>query len=507
MSKLAPPSLTTLAIGSLIGLLSLAQAPNARAQSSIFCPGGFSLQGNICVSNPGVVDPAGLSGAALASQALTDLSQSTTQETNRTLGAAIKERREQEEERCPAGFSRVDGACERTPAPTAEAAPPAAAPPSAAPPAAPEKTVKKPRKRVEAVKPAPAPKPAPKAVVRKEEELVPAPLPAPIEPEVRYGSWAQVYGNYERRNATGPEFEQVALAGLPTQTVTLDASVRSQSGMVGFLVGADATKRGVLFGNDGVMIGIMVGYVSSHINLQSLSNPASAVTGCNFNCTGLSHTFAKLSGPSGGAYLTYFDGGFSTDGSLKIDALTLNENFDDFVTLFAPSASGVPVLDRQAQVVNAGDTYLLNTTLSGNVNYRFDIPYNMWIEPTAGIQYINSSYGSDAAQLALADGSLLMIQGGARLGANFLWSNVRATVILTGLAYDDVVVSGGFIAGAGGLQSNILAHADEGQVRGRGILALNLDFGQGVKAFVQGEAYGGQGLFGAGGKAGVRYEW
>ena len=187
--------------------------------------------------------------------------------------------------------------------------------------------------------------------------------------------------------------------------------------------------------------------------------------------------------------------------------MTLNENFDDFVTLFAPSASGVPVLDRQALVVNAGDTYLLNTTLSGNVNYRFDLPYNMWVEPTAGIQYTNSSYGSDAAQLALADGSLLMVQWGARLASNFLWNNVRATVILTGLAYDDVVVSGGFIAGAGGLQSNILAHADQGQVRGRGILALNLDFGQGVKAFVQGEAYGGQGLFGAGGKAGVRYEW
>ncbi len=84
---------------------------------------------------------------------------------------------------------------------------------------------------------------------------------------------------------------------------------------------------------------------------------------------------------------------------------------------------------------------------------------------------------------------------------------MRATVTVTGLAYDDVVVSGGFIAGAGGLQSNILAQADQGQVRGRGILALNLDFGQGVKAFVQGEGYGGQGLFGAGGKAGIRYEW
>ena len=504
MSKPAPTSLTSLALGSLIGLLCFAQAPAARAQSSIFCPGGFSLQGNSCVSNPGVVDPAGLSGGALASQALSDLSQSTTQETNRTLGAAIKERRDQEEERCPAGFSRVDGACERNPAPTAEAAPPAAAPP----PAAPEKPVKKPRKRVEAVKrPPPAPKPAPKIAVAEAPKPRLAIVSAPIEPEVRYGGWTQVYGDYERRTATGLEFDQVALAGLPTQTVTLDASVHSQSGMVGFLVGADATKRGVLAPNDGLIAGGMAGYVSSNVNLQTLSNPASSVLGCANNCTGLSHTYARLSGPSAGLYATYFNGGFSTDVNLKVDALSLNENFDDFVTLFAPGEGGIPVLDRQAQVINAGSTHLLNASIAGNVSYRFDLRYNMWIEPTAGIQYTNSSYASDGAQLALADGSLLMIQGGARLASSFLWSNVRATVTLTGLAYDDVVVSRGFIAGAGGLQSNILAQADQGQVRGRGILALNLDFGQGVKAFVQGEGYGGQGLFGAGGKAGVRYEW
>jgi hypothetical protein len=57
------------------------------------------------------------------------------------------------------------------------------------------------------------------------------------------------------------------------------------------------------------------------------------------------------------------------------------------------------------------------------------------------------------------------------------------------------------------LANNLLAQADQGQVRGRGILALNFDFGQGVSSFVQGEARGGKGLFGAGGKAGVRVQW
>jgi hypothetical protein len=81
------------------------------------------------------------------------------------------------------------------------------------------------------------------------------------------------------------------------------------------------------------------------------------------------------------------------------------------------------------------------------------------------------------------------------------------TTILTGLAYDDVLVAGGFVPGLAFEGNNILAHADRGQVRGRGILALNFDFGQGISSYVLGEARGGKGLFGAGGKAGVRVVW
>jgi hypothetical protein len=82
-----------------------------------------------------------------------------------------------------------------------------------------------------------------------------------------------------------------------------------------------------------------------------------------------------------------------------------------------------------------------------------------------------------------------MVQGGARFGTNFLiGNNVRTTVILTGLAYDDVVVTGNILhseadiihqeAFASG--NNILSNADRGQVRGRGVLAFNFDFGQGI---------------------------
>jgi hypothetical protein len=57
------------------------------------------------------------------------------------------------------------------------------------------------------------------------------------------------------------------------------------------------------------------------------------------------------------------------------------------------------------------------------------------------------------------------------------------------------------------LGNNILAHADQGQVRGRGLLSFNFDFGQGLSTFILADVRGGQGLFGAGGKAGVRYQW
>ena len=102
----------------------------------------------------------------------------------------------------------------------------------------------------------------------------------------------------------------------------------------------------------------------------------------------------------------------------------------------------------------------------------------------------------------------MMVQGGARFGTTTLINdNILLTTTLTGLAYDDVLIRGGFIPGAGFAGNNILRQADEGQVRGRGVLALNADFAQGLSSFVQGEVRGGKGLFGAGGRAGVRYVW
>src|SRR5262249_39848862 len=129
-----------------------------RAQT-IFCPATFTgpsvtlLNGSCTDGNAGA-----FSGAALASQAISEVSQTTTQVTTKEIGKAIVERREQERERV--------------------------------------------RRPVRPAREVPPEKPKPAAVERKE----PAPPPAllPIEPAVRYATWTQVFGDYQKRDADGP---------------------------------------------------------------------------------------------------------------------------------------------------------------------------------------------------------------------------------------------------------------------------------------------------------------
>jgi hypothetical protein len=329
----------------------------------------------------------------------------------------------------------------------------------------------------------------------------PAILPAPpaIAPGARYATWARVYGDYEKRNAAGPAalFQTSgALIGVA------NVAIQNQTGTVGFLAGADLTARGALFADDGIIAGVMAGYISSNLtlnatNLQINNAPPQNVV---FSGIGSSRTTAHLSGASAGLYATYFNGAFSADATVRVDALTLDETFNE-----GSACSCGPGL---LPVSGSGSVSLLNGTISGNLNYRFNIYPNIWIEPTVGAQYTNSSYGANAAVLGLADGNLVMVQGGARFGNTTLIDNhILMTTTLTGLAYDDVLVSGGFIPTAAFGAQNLLVQADQGFVRGRGILALNIDYGNGLSSFIQGEARGGAHLFGAGGSAGIRYMW
>ena len=154
----------------------------------------------------------------------------------------------------------------------------------------------------------------------------------------------------------------------------------------------------------------------------------------------------------------------------------------------------------------SGSTNLNQLTISDNVNYKMPLYERVWIEPTAGLLYVNSSYSSSAAALGLSDGYIFRLQGGAKLGLNSTLADTRLTTVLTGLIFDDVAVHGNNIqAGSFGQSGNILS--DQGKVQGEAIASINFDLGRGLSASVQGDVYGGQGVFGAGGKATIRMQW
>lgn len=460
--------------------------------------GGIGAANGTCTnSGSGIVDPTAFSGAALASQALSDLTQTTTQETSRNTINKMTERREEEENRCPAGFKRVDGECERIPVvqPEEAAAVEEAAPPPPPPP--------KKGKKAKAIAPERGVAPAPKAV--RVVRPLPPPPPPPVEPPVRFGTWTQVIGDYEHRDASSSAFVFADTGAF----APLGIGVQSNNGTIGFEIGTDITTRGILFPGDGLIAGLLSGFVSSRLTLNTTSTSfAPSLVG-----NGSAQMHANLSGPLAGAYATYFNGGFSADILLKADVFNLNENFTDNLAFTGGGGVVTPLGSGVLQAFNAvttgsGSTSLLAATVFGDLNYRFNLYPGYWIEPTVGAQYTNTSYGGGAADLGLQDGTLVMVQGGARLGAEYFFANgIHATTTLTGLAYSDILVSGGFIPGAGFLGNNILAQSDQGQVRGRGVVTVNCDLGQGLSTFVLGDVRGGQGLFGAGGKAGIRYVW
>src|SRR5262249_32157874 len=344
----------------ITGLFAIGYPADVRAQT-IFCPTTLPLTNGSCTDG---VDGA-FSGAALASQALSEVSETTTQVTTKEIGKAIVERREQERRRRP---------------------------------------VREPARAI------PPEKPKPTAVGRKEPPPPPALLPLPIEPAVRFGTWTQVYGDYQTRDAAGPSALTCCIGG-PLAQPTLALNIQTRASTVGFVAGADFSSGGLFSAIDGFIGGVTAGYTWSELKLNTTATSIDQpLVG-----TGVSRLRATASGPTAGLYATYFNAGFSSDLTVKFDFLTLDQTFNDLfattgVYTFAATGFGVPPFISFA---GAGSVSLLNSTVVGNLNYRFDLYPNFWIEPTVGVQYTNSSYGSGAAQLGLADGNLLRVQGGA----------------------------------------------------------------------------------------------
>jgi hypothetical protein len=475
------PTWKSVFLGSIVSLA----AVSVQAQT-IFCPstigGGanFALQAGLCTNgNTGAV-----SAAALSSQALGDIQQSVTQQTTTATLDAISARRKEETERCPEGFERSND---------------------------PERTcrriaVSQPAPPVSSSRPSPS-RQAPRVASRAVAMPVKAPPLVAVDPGYRFGVWAHAFGDYERRTDSAATTLFTTIPGgigpggvfgpnTIAQPIAIDMTQTATTG--GVIGGADVTFRNLLTGNDGLIVGILAGYVSTDISLSGTTRPTAPITDPTVG-TGSSSGKIRVSGPSVGGYYTYFNGPFSSDTTVKADFLSISESFTEILAFNAGVGNQL--------VTGAGSANVTNFVSASNYQYRFPMAASVWVEPTVGYRYTNSSYDSGAAALGLQDGYDWRVQGGARLGIESFWNSVHVTTTITGLAYSDVKIVGGPItSGAGGAFAGTILPSDEGKVRGEGIFTSNFDFGRGFSTFVQGEVRGGSGLFGGGGRIGARLQ-
>jgi len=444
----------------LVGLGAPAQAQGIFCPSSVNGSSGITLQTGFCTNGNGGTGPAigAFSNAALASQALSDVTQASSQQSTDTVVQAVSARRRIEEEQ--------------------QQAPPPAPRERKLPPREPSRTSTK-----------------------TEPSVYKAPI-APVPYEPQWGVWAEGFGDYDR--LTGNGFSNGVVGGIGgggginglATPMNLNFTTKATTG--GFVAGADRTYRNFGAGGGTLIAGLLTGYLWSNLSSSATSSPVTATLGPGFGTMS-----GHLSGPSVGAYGTYFLNGFSTDLTLKVDFLHLNETFTDSL------AFGGSNENFTSFFAGSGSTNLINYGIVWNIQQKFFLSNAVWIEPTVGLKYYIADYNSDAAALGLADGHVLRLQGGARLGTVFLWNNVVVTPVLTGLVYDDVTVSGlavtdaAFLGTAGGVASA----ATEGKVRGQGIGAVKFDYGNGLSSFVQADVRGGSDYFGYGGRAGVRFVW
>ncbi len=447
----------------------------------------------------------------------------------------VAQRRADEAEFCPKGFTKVGGVCQ-------PARKIASAEPSSSAPATPidtgatltssGKTKQSPRPSID--------------TSEKRRSVVAANTRMKLEPEsTRNDTWSDAFADYERRTGLGG--------------ATGSAS-RSQT-TVGTLFGVD---HAVWSGNTGMIFGFLGGFSSTRQEFQATRNlqanttfdvskdtllnslqgvdwaPYFAPGGAGFGTSGFQYTLPDnhtvetdqtqtLTGPSAGLTFSIFKGGFFSDAIAKADFLNLNSTTtgtDTHSTSLAANfefpgnggdvgcistASGGPpfvISGRQTTALPAvaQSTPAINFIVAENIGYHIDLAQGFWIEPLIGARYNYSTYGSNATALGLEDGQAVRVQGGARFGLTSLvqdghiWTNS-----FTALLYSDVWISG-FVVGPDSFSAGALL-ADQGQLRGEGLLTSRLDLLNGFSFLGEVQGRIGQDYYGIGGRVGARYEW
>lgn len=289
-------------------------------------------------------------------------------------------------------------------------------------------------------------------------KLAPPPPPSNVKPAV----WARAFGDYERRGGVGT----FTFGGT---TFTRDLGYTQSSG--GFLAGTDVVISGLSSAGDGLVLGAMAGYTVAAVRLNQ----------------GVGRQ--DFEGGTVGAYATYLRGPFFLDALFKADFL------------------GLDITGRGLRQ----STGLQNYNFTSNIGYRVPVTNGIYVEPTAGIEYVATDFNRQSALTAgtvlLQDGEALRVRGGARIGHEAIVANyLRIEPSLTAYAYSVVSESG--IGGAFNGVTPVTGLKEEGKVRGELQASLNLfNLKTGVSGFVRADGRFGEDLLAGGGRAGIRYTW
>jgi hypothetical protein len=264
--------------------------------------------------------------------------------------------------------------------------------------------------------------------------------------------------------------------GSGDRTSTVNTEVKSVTGTGAF----DVTKIGIFTATDALTFVATGSGTWSHI-LGSLG----AVT-------------MNTSTGTGSGTLAYVNGGFSTDFTVAASLTHV-----DWVALgFAPQPDSSSV------------------SYTGNVQYKYDLPYTFWVEPTIGVTYTEAYTANFGTKI----GDATEVHAGGRVGFETKWMGFTVQPSMSGAVFKIVdqngVGAGGAGAGVPGLPGGgVVALRDTG-LGGRGSAKINVIWTQNFSSYLEGHGSGVAGTKGNsaipgnfvatqsyGAMGGVRYTW
>jgi hypothetical protein len=281
----------------------------------------------------------------------------------------------------------------------------------------------------------------------------------PLSLQSPYGTWAEGYGDYARRTNLFPGNQSVSFTSY------------------GVLSGLDHTY--LRSPGEGIMLGGFAGY-----NEMKGEFSGSATTEAKSQ---------DVQGTMLGLYTTYFRGGFAIDLVAKSDLFNLDQ-------VGLNSDCGRP---------GTGSVGFVNYVVASNAYYRRDLGNQIWFEPMMGLRVVQTNFAGGAGALGFKDGNSLRLEGGARIGSDWVSADHRLwSLSFFAAIYSDVTVNGYTSPGTvmSGNPTDVLDQ-DAGALRVLGQLRAKVTTVDGFSYYGQAEVRGGENYLGVGGKIGLRYEW